>query len=152
RSRKPCAKEPPRAETTPRRSRRSTSCSRGSGWRSCWPIPSGASPPLPEPALPHRSGGLLDPRGLSLENPREHRNPLRGELPVLLLDRLPDGGKRLDAVARVEAGRIDFVLEPRPSRKTFAGEEQSLQPEELPVHGRRGSVGGCGIFSAGARQ
>ena len=40
-------------------------------------------------------------------------------LPVLLLDGLAHAGQSLDAVARVEAGRVDLMAEPRAPRQTF---------------------------------
>src|SRR3989440_4043221 len=51
---------------------------------------------------------------------------LAGLLPVVLLDGLARAGQRLDAVARVEAGRVNLVLEPGTARQARVARHRGL--------------------------
>ena len=51
----------------------------------------------------------------------------------MLLDGLADAGQRLDAVAGVEAGGVDVVLEPRAAREPLGAGQRALEAEEEAV-------------------
>ena len=61
------------------------------------------------------SGRGIDERGFGREEMADAEDLVVGRFPALLLDRLADGGDRLDAVAGVEARGIDL-----PSAMSFS--------------------------------
>src|SRR5437764_4764944 len=51
-------------------------------------------------------------------------------LPVVLLDGLAHAGQRLDAVARVEAGRVNLVLEPGAARQARVARHRAFDAHQ----------------------
>src|SRR5262249_9543686 len=64
------------------------------------------------PALLEQRRRAIDLRAKLLDRRRDDRDVSLRLVPCLLLDALADAGQRLDAVARVEARRVDEMLEP----------------------------------------
>src|SRR5439155_16960516 len=72
--------------------------------------------------LLQRRSGSIDLRSGIFERLRNHGNLLARLIPIVLLDGLADTRKCFHAVTRVEAGSVDLMLEPGPSRKAPFGD------------------------------
>src|SRR5207245_7239215 len=92
----------------------------------------------------------IDERGFGLEEMADAEDLVVGLFPALQLDRLADGGDRLDAVAGVETRGIDLVLEPGPPGQALRIGEPPLALDELFVQRAKGG-GGAGRAPTSAR-
>src|SRR5262249_3520189 len=77
-----------------------------------WSKSGAVLPSISPPALPEQRRRAIDLRAKLLDRRRDDRDVSLRLVPCLLLDALADAGQRLDAVARVEARRVDEMLEP----------------------------------------
>src|SRR5215208_7138659 len=102
-----------------------------------------AIPGVPSPAgslalqLPRQ---LFHQRRRALEGTGHARDLGIGVAPLPLLDRLADSGHRLDAVAGVEAGRVEQVLVPRATAQSLGRGQGALGLDEPPVHGPKANA------------
>src|SRR4051812_25752759 len=84
------------------------------------------------PALQER-GGAIYLGGDARDDAGGERYLLGGLLPVVLLDGLAHAGNGLHAVARVEAGRVNLVLEPRAARQSRIARHRALEVHQYTV-------------------
>ncbi len=84
----------------------------------------------------------LQQRSLTFYRGRGAHDALLRQRPILLLDRLAHRRQRLHAITRIEARRIDHVLEPRPMRQSSRIEQRALRLQQriVDVRVRRGRV------------
>src|SRR5207244_2345876 len=68
----------------------------------------------------------IDLRRIPLDDPGHDVNLRPGLGPVPFLDRFPHTGERLHAVSGVEAGSVNLMAEPWPSRQPFRPGESLL--------------------------
>ena len=80
--------------------------------------------------------GFVQQIGFGLQNFRDAKDLLIGFTPALLFNCFAHAGKRLYAVAGIEAGRVDEILEPGPIRKASRVAQQALALNQLGIDGR----------------
>src|SRR5437588_8407115 len=99
-------------------------------------LPPGARSSMPTLAAKILSAALQEGRravylgGGALNRGGDDGDLLASLLPVVLLDGLAHAGQRLDAVARVEAGRVNLVLEPGAARQARVARHRALDAHQ----------------------
>src|SRR5579862_125696 len=117
---------PPTRDSLTRAPVSSSACRAGSMW--C----NSRTRSLTGPRVEFRRGGL-NPFSRVFQNLADPQDLLLSELPLFLLDALPNSGQRFNAVAGVIAWRVNLMLEPTTARQAIAQSERVLHGYEVRV-------------------